>query len=345
MKFGPQSLDKAVGKILAHNLADEEGRRLLRKGIRLDEEDIEAIRQLGRSRVYVAELEGDDVAEDEAARRVAESIAGDGVRLVGAATGRTNLMSTVHGLLQIDRDRLAQINAEHGITLSTLRGGQVIPERQMVATVKVIPYAIPAEAVERIEARTVEGESVVTVRQLEPKKVAIILHGANRVRQRLIDDFVPPLQERIQTWGSELGWVEYVEFDMDEPERTLAEALVSILREEPDLVILAGETAIMDGNDIIPAAITSAGGHVESFGAPVDPGNLLMLAYCRRVPILGAPGCARSRKENIVDWVIPRLLSGEELRRQDIISLGHGGLLAEIRERPMPRQAGRGERA
>jgi molybdenum cofactor cytidylyltransferase len=104
------------------------------------------------------------------------------------------------------------------------------------------------------------------------------------------------------------------------------------------LIILAGETAIMDRYDIAPRAVERAGGKIETVGAPVDPGNLLMLAYLDGVPVLGAPGCVRSPKTNVVDWVLPRLLAGDRLSHIDIVALGHGGLLDDIPERPVPRK-------
>jgi molybdopterin biosynthesis enzyme len=124
----------------------------------------------------------------------------------------------------------------------------------------------------------------------------------------------------------------------DEPdEAALAEMLKGQVASGIGMILLAGETAIMDAHDIVPRAVKRAGGHVESVGAPVDPGNLLMVAYLDTVPIVGAPGCARSRKTNIVDWILPRLLLGDHLTRRDIIELGHGGLLQDVRERGMPR--------
>ncbi|NJN43685.1 MAG: hypothetical protein HC806_02410 [Anaerolineae bacterium] len=104
------------------------------------------------------------------------------------------------------------------------------------------------------------------------------------------------------------------------------------------LILLAGETAIMDRQDIVPRALEKAGGTVEVVGVPVDPGNLLMLGYLHGIPVLGAPGCARSTKTNVIDWVLPRLLAGDRLVRSDFISLGHGGLLKDTRQRPMPRK-------
>ena len=125
----------------------------------------------------------------------------------------------------------------------------------------------------------------------------------------------------------------------EEGEVTLAETLAQQISAGVDLIVLAGETAIMDRHDIAPRAIERAGGEVTCFGAPVDPGNLLMLAYLSDVPVLGAPGCVRSRKINVVDWVLPRLLVGDRLTSADLVALGHGGLLEDIVERPMPRNA------
>jgi molybdenum cofactor cytidylyltransferase len=132
--------------------------------------------------------------------------------------------------------------------------------------------------------------------------------------------------------------MDYVPLEDDQGEAELAEVLVNEVKAGADLIILAGETAIMDRYDIAPRAIECAGGEVVCFGAPVDPGNLLLLAYLRDVPILGAPGCARSPKVNVIDWVLPRLLVGERLARQDILALGHGGLLEDTPLRPVPRR-------
>ena len=131
--------------------------------------------------------------------------------------------------------------------------------------------------------------------------------------------------------------VDYVPLEDDQGEAALAELLTQHINGGAGLVVLAGESAIMDRYDIAPRAVERAGGEVICFGAPVDPGNLLMLAYVGDVPVLGAPGCARSPKTNVIDWVLPRLLAGERLARADILALGHGGLLEDTPLRPMPR--------
>lgn len=131
--------------------------------------------------------------------------------------------------------------------------------------------------------------------------------------------------------------MDFVSLDDEAGEERLAAAIGTLLGRGLDLLILAGETAIMDRHDVAPRAIERAGGEVECYGAPVDPGNLLLVAYRGAVPILGAPGCARSPKTNIVDLVLPRLLVGDRVTAADVAALGHGGLLEDVPERPQPR--------
>jgi molybdenum cofactor cytidylyltransferase len=174
---------------------------------------------------------------------------------------------------------------------------------------------------------------------LKPKVVGLILSGSLSVRERVTQDFQAPLKGRVVALGSSVQFEDYVSLEDETSEAALAAALEGQRRAGAQLIVLAGETAIMDRQDIAPRAIERTGGEVTCFGAPVDPGNLLMIGYLGDVPVLGAPGCARSRKVNIVDWVLPRLLVGDRLTRADLVSLGHGGLLEDIPERPMPRGA------
>lgn len=337
MKFAPVPLSHAKGKILGHNIADTSGHRLLRKGKPVTEEDLEKLRALGRTSVYVAEMEPDDVDENRAARRIAESVCGPGLRLTGVSSGRANLLSDEMGILRIDVDRLAQINECEGITLATLTTHAPVHPRQIVATVKVIPYAVPETIVRRAETIAGVDSQIVQVDALPPRKVGMILSGSTSIHARLIADFAP-LCDRIDHLGSSVTRTDFVALDDESDEAALAEMLEQQIAAGIGMILLAGETAIMDSHDIVPRAIERAGGRVESVGAPVDPGNLLMLAYLKDVPVVGAPGCARSRKTNIVDWILPRLLVGDRLTRRDIIELGHGGLLQDVRERGMPRE-------
>jgi molybdenum cofactor cytidylyltransferase len=336
MKFEPAPLSAARGEILGHNIAGANGQRLLRKGKPLTEEDLEQLRALGRSSVYVAHMEADDVDEDTAARRIASVVSGPGLHMTGAASGRANLLSNELGILRIDVERLAQLNACDGITVATSMTHSPVHARQIAATIKIIPYAVPESVLRVAEAICTEGKPIVRVDALPSRSVGMILSGSTSIRQRLISDFFP-LRDRIEQLGSSLDRTDFVALEAEADEVALVDMLREQLAAGIRLILLAGETAIMDPYDIVPRAVIRAGGSVESVGAPVDPGNLLMLAYIGDVPVVGAPGCARSKKVNIVDWILPRLLAGDRLTRRDIVVLGHGGLLQDVPERGAPR--------
>ena len=337
MKFEPVPLSDAEGKILGHNIAGANGQRLLRKGRRLTRADLESLRALGRQAVYVAQLEETDVDENTAARRVAEAVCGPGLHTSGAASGRANLLSSQGGLLRVDVERLTKINECEGITLATRMNHSPVQARQIVATVKIIPYAVPESTLGVVEAIAGGSRPIVRVDGLPSQAVGMILSGSVSVHQKLLTDFAP-LRDRIEKLGSSITRTDFVALEDEADEAALADMLRRQISAGIRMILLAGETAIMDRHDIIPRAIERAGGCVESVGAPVDPGNLLMLAYLEDVPVVGAPGCARSRKINIVDWILPRLLAGDQLTRKDIVQLAHGGLLQDVRERGMPRE-------
>jgi molybdenum cofactor cytidylyltransferase len=339
MKFGPLSLDHAQGKILGHNIAGPDGKRLLRKGKPLSAEDIAALSAIGRSSAYVAEIEPGDLDEDTAARRVAEAVQGRGLRLSGPASGRVNFLATVQGVLRVDVPRLTRLNSCDGVTLATLASHTAVRPKQIAATVKIIPFAIPESVIQSAEAVAhFGGLSMLWVDELTPQPVGLILSGSPSLREKLVVDFAP-LYQRVEALGSHIQGIDYVPLEDESGEEALARTLAAHKARGARLIILAGETAIMDRHDILPRAIERAGGEVACFGVPVDPGNLLLIAYLGQVPVLGAPGCARSRKINIVDWVLPRLLVGDRLGRDDLFALGHGGLLEDAPERPMPRTA------
>ena len=336
MKFEPVLLSEAKGKILGHNIAGVNGQRLLRKGKPLTDDDLENLRALGRASVYVAQMEEDDVDENTAARRVAEAVCGPGLHITGVASGRANLLSDEQGILRVDVYQLARLNEWTGITLATMLSHSPVQARQIVATVKIIPYAVPESVLSAAEAIASGSRQIVRVDALPSRSVGMILSGSTSLRETLISDF-SPLRGRIEKLGSSVTRTDFVALDDEADEAALANMLRDQISTGIRLILLAGETAIMDAHDIVPRAVERAGGNVESVGAPVDPGNLLMLAYLGEVPIVGAPGCARSRKTNIVDWILPRLLVGDRLTRRDIVELGHGGLLQDVRERGMPR--------
>ncbi len=338
MKFGPVPLDQAEGRILGHNVTGEGGRRLLRKGRALTAHDIDRLRELGRRLVYVAVPEPGDVDEDAAALRVSRAVVGDGIRLQGPSTGRVNLYATAVGVVRVDVAALERLNQHDGITLATLAAGSAVGEGKMVGTTKILPYAIAESAVLGVESEAAGRPAILRVDALPPRRAGLVLAGSRGAEERVVVRLPrraraaaarPRIDARRLRLRGAGGGVR---------RRSAGRRPSSVSsRAGIELVLLAGETAIMDRHDIAPRAVELAGGEVVCFGAPVDPGNLLMLGYVGSVPVIGAPGCARSPKRNIVDLVLPRLLVGERLERRDIVAMGHGGLLEDVPERPMPR--------
>ncbi len=356
MKFCAMPLERAAGAVLGHNVHDGDGRRVLRKGRALGEDELALLASLGRTRIWAARLEAGDVDEDQAALRVSRAVAGAGVALRGPTTGRVNLHAEALGLVRVDAEALGRINECDGVTLATLANHAVAREGKMVGTTKILPYAVPERSIEAAE-RAAE-QPVVRLDPLLPRTAGIIVSGtvagdgsgtaaqgsqaADRSaprpgRERLVRGFEAALAGRLEPLNASLSEVRFVAIEGEQDTKGLA-AAARHLASKVDLLILAGETAIQDRHDLAPSAIEAAGGTVICYGAPVDPGNLLLLAELAGTPVVGAPGCARSPKRNIVDLVLPRLLAGDRLSRRDITALGHGGLLDDVPERPLPRR-------
>jgi molybdenum cofactor cytidylyltransferase len=337
MVFGPVPVEQAEGAILGHNVAGADGARVLRKGRPLSAADVATLAGLGRRVVYVARLGPGDVDEDRAALRVAQAALGPGLRLSAAASGRVNVIATGLGVFRVDPERLARLNGIEGVTLATLRTHATAQPGQVVATVKVIPFALPEATVRQAEAVAGEGSALLALDILAERSVALVLIGSPAAQARVRLGFEEPLRSRVSALGSSVRAVEFIPLEDGAGEASLAEALRRQADAGAALIVIAGETAIVDRHDIAPRAIERAGGEVVGLGAPVDPGNLLLLAHLGATAILGAPGCARSRKTNVVDFLLPRLLAGDRLARADVVALGHGGLLEDVPDRPMPR--------
>lgn len=332
MKFGEVPVEESVGAILAHKLYDKAGKLILNKGRRLVEADVSALLRLGLERVTVTQLSAADLHEDAAAERIGTAISGAHVRLRAPGVGRANLNAAERGVLHVDVPRLELINNIYdGITVATLRAFALVDVGEMLALVKVVPFGVPAARVVDVERIAEEGAPVLQVRPLLPKRVALIVSGTESARARLMNGFHHPVRRRIEGWGSELLTPTFALHDA----KSVAEAIREYA--SADMILIAGISAIIDREDVAPSALTLAGGSITLHGVPVDPGTLLMMGYLGDVPVVGAPGCIKSPKTNVIDWILPRLLSGERLTRANLVSMGHGGLLKDIAERPMPR--------
>ena len=333
MKFGDLALDDAAGAVLAHSLRLGGG-RALKKGRRLSDADIADLRDAGYATVPAARLEPGDLDEDTAARTLAEALAGAGLRPGPARTGRCNLHAAARGVVVFDRARLDAVNlTDESLTVATLPPFDLAEKDQIVATVKVIPFAAPAGAVEDAARLAADGGPLLALAPLRPRRAGLVLTRLPGTPDKLLEGRAEAVARRVEALGGTLAATRRCAHDPD----SVRAALDSLRDAGCDLFLLFGASAITDRADVIPAATVAAGGEIVHFGMPVDPGNLLLLARLAEGPVVGLPGCARSPRLNGVDWVLWRLFAGLEVGREDIMRMGAGGLLTDLPERPLPR--------
>ncbi|MEP4703755.1 MAG: molybdopterin-binding/glycosyltransferase family 2 protein [Hyphomicrobiales bacterium] len=329
MIFGEIETTKAEGCILAHSLKGKTFR--FKKGRPLSRSDIEILRLENILRVVVAQLSADDVHEAEAAKLIGKTVAGTGLRVEPPFTGRVNLFARKSGVMIADIPKVNALNQlDPSITFASLPNYSVVEENRMVATVKIIPFAAPKQAVTKAEAL---GEMVV-LHPFVPKRVVLVSTVLEILKPSTMDKTARVLEERLKLGKSVLTREIRVAHDALSVEAGLQKALA----EKPDLIILFGASATVDRDDVVPQGLARAGGTLHQFGMPVDPGNLLFLGALDDVQVLGAPGCARSPAHNGFDWILNRLLANIPVTGDDIMGMGVGGLLMEITSRPQPRE-------
>ena len=332
MIFGEVPVAEAEGAILAHSL--RLGTIALKKARVLSQADLDLIAGAGLTRIVVARLEPGDVSEDEAAQRVAAAAAGAEVEPSAPFTGRANLFARTRGLLVFDRERLDRLNlVDEAITLGTLLPFAAVEPQMMVATVKIIPFAAPAEAVERCVAAARSGGPLLRVAPFLPLSVALVQTRLPGLKESILDKTREVTDGRLRALGCRL----VLEERCGHATAELAPLIRDAIGHGIDILLIHGASAILDRRDVIPAAIVAAGGRIDHFGMPVDPGNLLLLGHVGERVVLGLPGCARSPKVNGFDWVLERLVAGLPVGPAEIMRMGSGGLLAEITSRPLPR--------
>lgn len=332
MQFGEVPVGSAEGALLVHSL--RLGKTALKKGRILSATDIADIAAAGIGEITVVRLEPGDVREDPAADRIAAAAAGAGIMTASAFTGRANLYAETKGLLVFDRERLDRLNlVDEAVTLGTLPPYAVVEPKQMVATVKIIPFAVPEGAVARCAAIAAQNGRMLRVAAFRPLTVGMIQTRLPGLKETILDKTREVTIGRLDALGCSLSSERRCAHKTGELAVEIAAAIDDI-----DMLLIHGASAIVDRRDVIPTAVEAAGGAIDHFGMPVDPGNLLLLGQVRGKPVLGLPGCARSPKVNGFDWVLERIVAGLPVSRRDIMSMGAGGLLAEIPARGLKRE-------
>ncbi|RMF18353.1 MAG: 4-diphosphocytidyl-2C-methyl-D-erythritol kinase [Alphaproteobacteria bacterium] len=329
MKFATVPVEEATGAILAHSLPIGQGRRLT-KGLKLSDEHVARLQAAGIRKVTVARLDRGDVEENEAARRIAVALAGAGLELGACGRGRADLLAGQDGLLRIARTRLLDLaRCDERIAIATRPADAAVHAGMRVATVKIIPFAVPEQAVRVIEeAIAQEGRPILSLAPFRPLRASLVETFPPHASppQAPGDKLREVMTSRLARIGTRLDHLAVCRHD----EAELAEVIASLAKrpESAELLLIAGASAIVDRRDVVPAALERAGGRVTRLGMPVEPGNLLMLGHCGAMTVIGLPGCARSPARSGLDLVLERIAAGLPLDDSTFAGFSIGGLIA-----------------
>jgi len=333
VKFGRVPLDGAAGAILVHTI--KAGRTTIRKGTTLTSADLAALRSQGIGEVMAARLEPDDVGENDAAGAIAAAAAGAHVARSEAANGRCNLMAETRGLAILERSRIDALNAaDEGATLATIEPFSLVEPGDLLATIKIVPFAVTRSTVDQCVTAAGEPGPVVAVAAFAPKRVGLLQTVMSGAKETLVRKMSAASRERVERLGGTLVDIG----TCDHEEGAVIDGFQRMAAESCDVALVLGASAIADRRDVVPAAIEAAGGRILRFGMPVDPGHLTLLAELDGMTVLGVPGSSRSPRRQGFDWVLQRLFADLGVSGDEISRMGVGGLLKEIPERPMPRR-------
>jgi molybdenum cofactor cytidylyltransferase len=332
MKFGPVAPDDALGATAVHSIRQAD--LVLKKGTLIGPKEVASLKAAGVKEIVVARLEPGDVTEDQAAADIAAAVAGEGTRADRAFTGRCNLFAESAGVLVVDKGGIDRLNRiDEAVTIATLPAFKPVVEGEMIGTVKIIPFAVAARARDAAVGEAAKAKPVIRVAPYRVRKIGIVSTLLPGLSPKVVDKTLKITAARVAPAGASI----IAEKRVPHEQAALARAIDDVLKAGAELVIVFGASAIADRRDVIPMAIETVGGEIDHFGMPVDPGNLILIGKLQGHAVVGAPGCARSPKENGFDWVLMRLLAGLPVSRADITGMGVGGLLMEIVTRPQPR--------
>jgi molybdopterin biosynthesis enzyme len=318
---------KAVGQVLAHDVTRiVPGRNkgpAFKKGHVIREQDIDLLLDIGKANIYILELSSDQIHEDAAARRIAAAAAGPGIKLNAPSEGRVNLIAEVAGLLKVDVGALNKLNSCQDVVFATLHRNHRVAAGQPVAGTRVVPLVVARRRVADAEKLCRDNQPMVTIKPFQSLSVGMVTTGSEVYHGRIKDQFGPVVGKKFEALGSRVVRQIYVADDVGKT----AEAVRTLIADGVRMVVLTGGMSV-DPDDQTPAGIRGSGARVVTYGAPLFPGAMFMLAYFGDIPVLGLPGCVMYHQTSVFDLIVPRLLAGEQITRKDIVRLGHGGFCA-----------------
>lgn len=318
-------VEDALNMVLAHDLTKiipgKYKGAAFKKGHIIKEEDIKELKDMGKNHINILELDPNTLHEEDAALRIGDAIQGEGVYLEGPSEGKVNLKAKFKGLLKINLDGLKDINQIELIILATLHNNSLVQKNQIIAGTKIIPLTIEKNKIEVIENICKKTEKIVSIKEFKPMKVGIVVTGTEVYSGRITDKFGPILKGKIDKYGGEFLDIKYVPDDKE----MIKDAIKSFIEKGAEIIFTSGGMSV-DADDVTPSAIKEISEKVITYGSPVLPGAMFMVAYRNNVAILGVPACGMYNKITVLDLIFPRLLASDIITREDITDLAHGGL-------------------
>ena len=318
-------IEDAVGCILSHDVTKivpgEFKGRLFKKGHVIKEEDIEKLLDIGKEHIYVWEPKENELHENDAAIRIKDLVLGEGCTISEEIKeGKIDFFADRQGVLKINKDLILKLNMVGEIIVSTMHNNTPVKKGEKIGATRVIPLIINEEKI--IEAENLIKEKIIRVEEIKPKKAVLITTGNEVYKGRIKDAFLPVMEEKLGYYGSEI----IRQVILPDDKEMISENIIKAIEEDKvDVVICTGGMSV-DPDDVTPSAIKDCNGEIVTYGAPVLPGAMFLLAYYKNTPILGVPSCAMYAKRTILDLVLPRVLADEKLTFEDIASYGNGGM-------------------
>lgn len=318
-------VEQAVGMILGHDMTEiipgKHKGAAFKKGHIITKEDIPKLLSMGKENIYVFELKDGYLHENDAAIRMARAGAGEGIKLTEPAEGKVNLVAENTGILKINYKALEEINDIDEIMFATLHTNQIVKKDTVVAGTRIIPLSIDENKIEHVENICSSGQPIVTIEPLRSMKVGIVTTGNEVFYGRIKDQFGPVIKKKVD----ELNCTVINQYFSKDDSDMIADLIRTLIDEGADIITVTGGMSV-DPDDVTPLGIKKAGAEIISYGAPVLPGAMFLLAYINKIPVVGLPGCVMYSKRTIFDLIVPRLVAGERISKKDITVLGHGGM-------------------
>lgn len=318
-------VEESVGMILAHDITKiipKEFKGIAyRKGHVIREEDIEPLKNIGKNHIYIYKIDQDKCHENLGATRLAKAVAGENIILTEAAEGKVNLVSGIRGKLSINVEELKKFNFKDGIILATRHKDIVVNKGERVAGAKVIPLVIDQAIIEEVESRYEAQGSIINIVPFKPLKVGIIVTGSEVYYGRIKDAFAPVLQGKIKEYGGSVLEKVFVPDDFEQIEAEVRR----LLDKGCDCIMVSGGMSV-DPDDLTPAVLREVATEVITYGSPVLPGAMFMMAYYHKIPLLGVPACGMFSKVTVLDLMLPYVFAGEKITKEMVVNKAHGGL-------------------